>query len=164
MLMELMIGLALADLQPLLDHPPFGAVDHHRHAGDIGLGGDQAEEALHRRFGIEQALVHVDVDDLGAVFDLGAGDIERGFVIVGRDQFAELGRAGDVGALADIDEIGLGRERERLQARRGADNSASRGRRGAMPFTASPKAFRCSGVVPQQPPTILSEAGAWRIP
>ena len=40
------------------------------HAGDVGLGGDEVEEGHHRLFGIEQALVHVDVDDLRAVLDL----------------------------------------------------------------------------------------------
>ena len=40
------------------------------YAGDVGLGGDQIEEGHHRGFGIEQAFVHVDVDDLGAVLDL----------------------------------------------------------------------------------------------
>ena len=32
-------------------------------------------------FRIDQALVHVDVDDLGAVLDLVAGDIQRGGII-----------------------------------------------------------------------------------
>ena len=34
-------GLALHALQPRLDHLPLGGVDHDRHAGDVGLGGDQ---------------------------------------------------------------------------------------------------------------------------
>ena len=33
----------------------------------------------HQGFGIEQALVHIDIDDLRAVVDLLARDIERGF-------------------------------------------------------------------------------------
>ena len=55
-------------------------------------------------FGVEQALVHVDVDDLRAVLDLLAGDLDRGGIVAGHDQLLEAGRAGDVGALADIDE------------------------------------------------------------
>jgi hypothetical protein len=64
----------------------------------------------HRRFGIDQALVHVDVDDLRAVLDLLARDVDaRRVVVAGGDQLAELRRAGDVGALADIDERDVGR-------------------------------------------------------
>ena len=63
-----------------------------------------------------QALVHVDVDDLRAVGDLVARHVERAGVVAGGDQLAELGRAGDVGALADIDERDVGGQRERLEA------------------------------------------------
>ena len=96
--------LALQAFQPGLDHREFRGVDHHRHARDVGLGGDQIEEGHHRLLGIEQALVHVDVDHLRAVLDLLARDRERGGIVAGGDQLAEFGRAGDVGALADIDE------------------------------------------------------------
>ena len=89
-----------------LDHAPLGAVDHDRHAGDVGLGGDQLQERVHRQLGIEQALVHVDVDDLRAALDLLARDLDRGRVVALEDQLLEPGRARDVGALADIDEGG----------------------------------------------------------
>ena len=82
----------------------FERVDHDGHAGDIRLGGDQVEELDHRLFDFDQALVHVDVDDLRAVRHLIARDIERRGKIAGGDELAELGRAGDIGALADIDE------------------------------------------------------------
>ena len=67
-------------------------------------------------FGVDQALVHVDVDDLRAIGDLIARDDERARVVARGDQLAELGRAGDVGALADIDEGDVGGQRERLEA------------------------------------------------
>ena len=92
-------------------------IDHHRHAGDVGLGGDEVEELDHRLLGIEQALVHVDVDDLRAVRHLIARHVERGGVIAVGDELAELGRAGDVRALADIHEGDVGREHEGLEAR-----------------------------------------------
>ena len=81
----------LADdaFQPGLDHAPLGAVDHDRHAGDVGLGGDQLEEGGHRQLGVEQALVHVDVDDLRAVLDLLARDLDGGGVVAGEDQLLE---------------------------------------------------------------------------
>ncbi len=46
--------------------------------------------------------------DLRAILDLLAGDLDSGLVIVVEDQLFEARRAGDVGALADIDEIGGG--------------------------------------------------------
>ena len=99
--------------QPGLDHAPPRAVDHERHPGDVGLGRDQLQEGGHRHFGVEQALVHVDVDDLGAALDLLAGDFDRRGIVAGHDQLLEAGRSGDVGPLADID------ERRRLRRRRG---------------------------------------------
>ncbi len=94
----------------------FDEIDHHRHARDVGLGGDQVEERHHRLLGIEQALVHVDVDDLRAVLDLVARDLERGAVVAIGDELAEARRAGDVGALADVHERDRVGEREGFEA------------------------------------------------
>ncbi len=118
MLEELLLAFLHADriddrlardaLQPRLDHVPFRAVDHHRHARDVGLGGDQLEEGGHGLVRVEQAFVHVDVDHLRAVLDLLARDFDRLGIIARHDQLLERRRSGDVGALADIDEIGRG--------------------------------------------------------
>ncbi len=48
-------GLALHALEARLDHRPLGRVDHERHAGDVGLGGDQVEERHHRLLGVRAA-------------------------------------------------------------------------------------------------------------
>ena len=93
-------------LQAGLDHAPLGAVDHDRHAGDVGLGRDQLQEGLHRQLRVEQALVHVDVDDLRAGLDLLARDLDGGGVVAVQDQLLEARRPGDVGPLADVDEGG----------------------------------------------------------
>ena len=108
--------LALDAFEPGLDHRELRRIDHHRHARDIGLGGDEVEELDHHRLRVDEALVHIDVDDLRPVRHLVARDDERASVVASRDQLAELGRAGDVGALADIDERNVGGERERLEA------------------------------------------------
>ncbi|OPZ09737.1 MAG: hypothetical protein BWZ08_00202 [candidate division BRC1 bacterium ADurb.BinA292] len=71
-------GLALDAAQRGLDHRPARAVDHDRDLADVGLGGDQVEEAAHDGFRIDQALIHVDVDHVGAVVDLLAGDGDGG--------------------------------------------------------------------------------------
>ncbi len=96
--------LALDAAQPGLDDGPLRAVDHDRDAGDVGLGGDQVQEPRHRRGRVEHRLVHVDVDDLGAVLDLLAGDGQRVVVLLGQDQAGERLRAGDIGPFADVDE------------------------------------------------------------
>ena len=54
--------LALHAFQACLDHRPFRGIDHDRDAGDVRLGGNQIEERCHRRFGIDHALVHIDVE------------------------------------------------------------------------------------------------------
>ena len=41
-------GLARHALEARLDHAPLGAVDHHRHARDVRLGGDALQEDRHR--------------------------------------------------------------------------------------------------------------------
>ena len=69
--------LALHALETGLDHRPLRAVDHHRHARDVGLGGDEVEERPHGGLRVEHRLVHVDVDHLRAVLDLLARDRER---------------------------------------------------------------------------------------
>ncbi len=97
-------ALALDALQARFDDAPLGTVDHDRHARDLGLAGDQLEETLHGRGRIEHGLVHVDVDDLGAVFHLLARHRQRVLETAFQHHAREGLGAGDVGALADIDE------------------------------------------------------------
>ena len=100
--------LALQAFQAGFDHFEFRGIDHHRHTRDIRFGGDEIQKLDHDLLRIEQALVHVDVDDLRAIDDLIARHVERGGIVAGLDQFAEFRRAGDIGALADIDEFDVG--------------------------------------------------------
>ena len=65
---------------------------------------------------VEHRLVHVDVDDLRAVLDLLARDATRLLVLLVQDQAREGLRAGDVGALADVDEQRVVGDVERLEA------------------------------------------------
>ncbi|CAM2147891.1 NAD-specific glutamate dehydrogenase [Paraburkholderia tropica] len=109
-------GLALHALQARFDHVPLRRIDHDRHARDVGLGGDQIHEAHHRRFRIEHRLVHVDVDDLRAVFDLLARDCERLVELAVENHARERLRAGHVGALAHVDEQRAVRHVERFEA------------------------------------------------
>ena len=157
--------LALHAFEAGFDHREFRRIDHHRHARDVGLGGDEVQELDHRLLRIEQAFVHVDVDDLRAHRDLIARDIERGGKIAVLDQFAEFGRARDIGALADIDERNLVVEHERLEP-----GEAQQAARSSAPCAARPlsRARRsreyASGVVPQQPPMILTSPASANSP
>src|SRR3546814_12988354 len=61
---------------------------------------------IYRQLGVQQALVHVDVDDLRARFHLLARDLDGGGIIARHDQLLEPRRSGDVGAFSDIDDPG----------------------------------------------------------
>ncbi len=109
-------ALALQALEAGFDDREFRRIDHHRHAGDVRLGGDEIEELDHRGFGVDETLIHVDVDDLRPGRHLVAGDGKRAGEIAGRDQLAKLRRARDVRAFADVHERDVGGEGERLEA------------------------------------------------
>jgi hypothetical protein len=70
----------------------------------------------HRRGRVEHRLVHVDVDDLRAVLHLLARDADRLLVLLVQDHPREGLRAGDVGALADVDEQRIVGDGDRLEA------------------------------------------------
>ena len=96
--------LALQAAQSGLNHAPFGTVDHHRHARNVGLAGHQVEKLHHRRLAVEHGLVHVHVHHLRAVFHLLARHGQRLFVLAVQNHARKRLGAGDVGALANIDE------------------------------------------------------------
>ena len=108
MLIELTIGLPETHFSPasITVHFELSII-----TGTRAMSGSAAislRKVVIATLGVEQALVHVDVDDLRAVLDLLARDLDRGGIIAGHDQLLERRRAGDVGALADIDETGGG--------------------------------------------------------
>ena len=163
--------LALDAAQAGLDDGPLGGVDHHRDSADLRLASQEVEEAGHGRLGVQHGLVHVDVDDLGAVLDLLAGDQQAGLVVAFQDQAPELRRAGDVGALPDVDEAPLQvlRRAHWTSAKASRPESRSRGgrcgtSRGGSPATASAMAAMCSGLEPQQPPTRLTRPSRAQAP
>ena len=109
-------ALALQALQPGFDHAPARAIHHDGHARDVRLGAERIQERGHGLLGIEHGLVHVDVDHLRAALDLLARNGQRFFVFAVADQLGESRRAGDVGALADVDEIGVRTNHQRFEA------------------------------------------------
>jgi hypothetical protein len=119
-------ALALHAAQTGLDDAPFGAVNHHRHAGNVGLAGNQVQKTHHGGLAVEHGLVHVDVNHLGAVFHLLARH-GQGLVKLAIQNHAGKGfGAGDVGALTHVHKRGArrlaigggdGANGDRLQAR-----------------------------------------------
>ncbi|CNV29971.1 Uncharacterised protein [Salmonella enterica subsp. enterica serovar Bovismorbificans] len=109
-------AFTLNALQPFFDNFPFRGVDHNRHAGDIRLAGNQVEEAHHRRFSVEHPLIHVDIDNLRAAFDLLTGDIQRFAVFFFFDQALKLRRAGDVGTFTDVHKQAIVADIQRFKA------------------------------------------------
>ena len=77
--------------QTRFNHLEFGAVDHHRHARNIGFGGQQMQEGDHGLLTVQQAFIHIDVDDLRAIDHLIPRHIQRRGVIPRHDQFFETG-------------------------------------------------------------------------
>ena len=120
--------LALQALEPGFDHAPLGRVDHDRDAGDVRLCGEQVQKPHHGRLRVEHSFVHVDVDDLGAVFHLLARDGQSLVVLFLADQSREPARAGDVGALTDVHEQGGVINREGLESRQAAGRGYFRDR------------------------------------
>ena len=74
-------ALALHALQSGHNDAPLAGVDHHGHTGNVGFRGDEVQEVGHLVLGIEQRVVHVDVDDECSVAHLLAGDAD-GLVVV----------------------------------------------------------------------------------
>ena len=69
----------------------------------------------HGALRIQQAFIHVDVDDLRAIRHLFARHIERGGEFAVLDEFAKTRGARDIGALAHIHEANVLRQGERLK-------------------------------------------------
>ncbi len=98
-------GASLHAAERGADDVPVRGVDHERHGGDVGLARGVQQEPLHGGGRVEQGVVHVNVDDGGAVFDLVARDRHGAGHVVRLHDVQELAGPRHVGAFADVDEI-----------------------------------------------------------
>ena len=98
-------GFALYAFQPRFENLPFGAINHDRHPGNIRLARHELQEARHGRDAVNQSVIHIDVNNLGAAFNLLPRNRKRFFVIIIDDQFFKPRRACDIGAFTDIDKL-----------------------------------------------------------
>ena len=69
-------ALALAALQTRLHDGELAAVNHEGDAADLGVGDQQVDELGHGRDAVDEAIVHVDVQNVGTRLDL--SDIKGG--------------------------------------------------------------------------------------
>ncbi len=97
-------ALALEAFEAGFDDLPLGGVHHEGDLGHLGFGAEQLQVAGHGGDAVNHALVHADVEDIGAVFYLLAGYADRLFVVTFLDKAGKLRAAGDVGAFAEHDE------------------------------------------------------------
>src|SRR6201999_2786842 len=74
-------AFALHAFKAGFDDLPLGGVHHERHLGDFRFGCQQLQKAAHGGDAIDHALVHADVDNVGAIFDLLTRDAYRLFVL-----------------------------------------------------------------------------------
>ena len=97
--------LALQALEARLDHLKIRRVNANGHSSYVGLAGEQIQKLGHRRYRLQHALVHVDVEDLGAVLHLILGHLQRLLILVLLDQAEKLSRAGHVTPLTDVHKV-----------------------------------------------------------
>ncbi len=92
---------ALNALQTSFDDFPFRRIDHNWNATNIWFRRDQIQKTDHCFFRIDQAFVHIDVDDVCAIFDLLASNRQRLIKIAFANQPREFCRACNVCTLAN---------------------------------------------------------------
>ena len=83
-------AFALQALQTGFDDLPLGGVDHEGDFGDFGLAAQQLQVAGHGGDAVDHALVHADVDDVGAVLNLLTRYADGLFVLAFLDELREL--------------------------------------------------------------------------
>ena len=109
--------LSLYATQGSLDDLPARGVNHHGHAGNVGFGGEQAQEMHHLGTAVKQAVVNIDVEHLRTILHLRAGNLEGCGIVLLANKTKEAARARHVAALADVEKIALGRDGQGLKAR-----------------------------------------------
>ena len=111
--------------QARFDHVPARRVNHDGHAGNVRLGGDELQKARHRGDRIQHRFVHVDVDNLRAVFYLLTGNRQRVIKAAFQNHAREGTRAGHIRALAHVHKQAVRVDGEGFQPRQ---TGAVRGR------------------------------------
>ena len=110
-------ALTLDTFQTCHNDVPVGGVDHHRHLCDVGFCSNHIEECLHLCLGIEQTIIHVDIDNESPVFHLFSGNGKSLIVILFFYKSKEFSRTSHVTTLTDIDKLYFRRHIQQFQSR-----------------------------------------------
>ena len=105
-------GLTLRILQPSFDNLPLRRVDHERDGGDFGVAKGHAYELGHSLLAVDEAVVQVEVQDLGTVLHLLFGHADGGFKVVVLDELLKSNAARDIAPFANIDKRDVRGENE----------------------------------------------------
>ena len=146
---------AAEQLEAGLDHRRLGRVEHQRQRR---RGGEPAGDLAHVRDAVAADVVDADVEQVRAVAGLVAGDLDAVVPALGEHRLAERLASRwrwcarrSTGTTCPAGTARAGRATRRPASGRGRRVARPRGRR-----TRSTTWRRCSGVVPQQPPTRAS--------
>ena len=115
-------ALALAALEASLDDVELGRVNHERNLRHVGLGNHEVHEANHRRFTVNETVIHVHINDVSTILHLLESNRQRLLVVAVDDGLLEDGGPSHIAALAQVDEglavvLLAGLVVERLEAR-----------------------------------------------
>src|SRR4029077_12657125 len=151
---------SLQAFEPCLDDTPLRAVDHNWNPRDLRFTADQIQEADHGRLRVDHPFVHVHVEEIRAALHLLTRYSQSAVEIARENQLRKLRRSRNIGALADDNEAELRRNVQRFEPGKSQNHaelvflSTARGENFCVIFAA---ARMCPGVVPQQPPPMLSQ-------
>ena len=107
-------SFALQVFDTFFQNLPFRGIDHDRNFGNVRLALQKLQETCHHRLAIDETIVKANIDHVGTVLDLLACDFESVFEFSCANQFRKRRRSSHVGALADHEEIFVGRVIVRL--------------------------------------------------
>lgn len=133
-------AFALHTLQSSHDHLPIRGVDHHGHTGNVGVAGDKIEKFHHLGLGVEQTVVHIDVDHQSTVFNLLAGDFQSLGILFLLDKPQKFAAAGNVAPFTYIYKAHLRSDVEQFQSRQPKSLGAWHDTMGLIVFAFSAKA------------------------
>ena len=98
------------------NHIPVRRVYHHGHGGDVGFRSDHIQESNHLLTRIQQAVIHIDIDDQCAVSHLFTGYRDGFFILVVLDESEEFPRASHITSFTHIHEVDIRSDIEHLQS------------------------------------------------
>ena len=107
---------SLYAFQSFGNHIPVRRVDHHRHSCHVRFGGYEIEKGLHLLLGVEQSVVHIDVDDLCTISHLFSCNAYGFLIVFLFNQSQELPGTSHITAFADIDKSKLGCHVEHVES------------------------------------------------